>query len=203
MTIGKTFVAAGVAGVTGLAVVAARALTAAAEQGTVAAVTDRVTAITEALDGLVSDGTITQERAGVVASTLTESGALREPHGTGRVGLDLDVAADALGMTAEELRTLAEDGATLASVAEAAGVSTDPLVKALVDAATERVQAAAAEGRLDPEKAEEIVAGLPERVAALVEEELRRGMGHRGPGPDERGDASSGNLTPEDASAIA
>jgi hypothetical protein len=57
-------------------------------------------------------------------------------HGRGR-GIDLGVAADALGLTEDELQTALEaDDTTLADVAEAQGVDKQELIDALVADAT-------------------------------------------------------------------
>src|SRR3954454_1474927 len=120
--------------------------------------------ITKALSGLVSDGSITQEQADEVASTLDEAGI---GHGGGHRGggPDLSAAATALGMTEDELRTALEpDGTTLADVAGQQGVAVDALVDALVTAQKERIAGAVADGRLTQEQADERLAGLEERV---------------------------------------
>ncbi|MCU1496827.1 MAG: LysM peptidoglycan-binding protein [Acidimicrobiales bacterium] len=84
-------------------------------------------------------------------------------------GDHLETAADALGMTTQELRTALADGKSLAEVAADQGVDKQKLIDALV---------AAAEKRLDEAKAT-----LPERIAALVDGTLPEGgPGHGGPG---------------------
>jgi len=110
---------------------------------------ERVQEIEEVLAGLVTDGTITDDQAREVADALGSSDALRGGHegpgrrggwgGPGRWGghglgpLALDTAAEALGVTEQELRTaLDEDGATLADVASTQGVDIQVLVDALV-----------------------------------------------------------------------
>ncbi len=141
----------------------------------------RVERITDALSGLVDDGSITQEQADEVAATLGEAD-LGGPGGHGR-GPDLGVAAEALGMSEEDLRTaLAADGATLARVAEDRGVAVDTLVQALVAAEQERIAEAVADGRLTQAEADERLADLEQRVTERVE------TGSRGPGgPDGAG----------------
>ncbi len=190
MRITKKLAAAGVAGVlgvTGIAVLAPVASATTSEES----VGGRLAALTEALAGLVTDGTLTQAQADEVASTLEESDLVRGHGGPGgwggwgghggRGGLDLDAAAEALGVTTEELRTaLAVDGATLADVAAAEGVEVSTLVDALVASGTERLEQAVTDGRLTREEADERIAALPERVAALVERELRGGGFGRG-----------------------
>jgi len=203
MNISRKVAAAGVAGilsVTGLAVAVAPVASAVTVEDGTATAGDRIEAITEALAGLVTGGTLTQEQADTVATTLGESDALRGSGGHGRGGVDLTVAAETLGMTEEELSTaLAVDGTTLASVADVQGVETQTLVDALVAARTERLNAAVTEGRLTQEEADERIAALPERIAAQVEEELRGGHG-RGPRAERPSDdATTDDSTTDDA----
>lgn len=145
---------------------------------------DRLSAIKDALKGLVSDGTITQEQADQVATALNDSGALRHggPGGPGPFGFHggfgLDVVADALGLTQQELRAALGEGKTLAEIAEAEGVETEALVDDLVAAATERIEQAVTAERLSRERADELIAELPERIATVVEEGVPGGLHH-------------------------
>ncbi|MFS0699416.1 hypothetical protein AB6N24_05530, partial [Cellulomonas sp. 179-A 4D5 NHS] len=194
MKLNHRLAAAGVAGalaVTGLTAVVVAPLASAARDTATADATDdataraagRVQAIADALAGLVGDGTLTQAQADEVATTLAGSDALRGGggHGGGR-GLELTAAAEALGLTADELRTaLTADGATLAGVAEAEGVELSALTDALVAAGTERIEAALADGRITQEEADAAIAALPAKVAERVEQELPAG-GPRGHG---------------------
>ena len=123
--------------------------------------------ITDALAGLVSDGSITQEQADEVATTLSEAGI--GGHGGPHGRLDLETAATALGMTEDELRTALEtDGTSLAQVAEDQGVEVGTLVDALVKAEQERIAQAVEDGRLTQEQADEWLADLEERVTEGV-----------------------------------
>lgn len=180
---------AGVLSLGGLAV----AVPALADSGPAGSAVDR---ITEALSGLVSDGSITQEQADEVASTLDEAGIGHGGwHRDGGPGLS--AAADALGMTEDELRTaLQAEGTTLADVAEEQGVDVDTLIDALVTAQQERIAAAVEDGRLTQAEADERLADLEERVTERVNSEgpvggSERGgpMGHHGPG-GHRGDGA-------------
>ncbi|WP_345712980.1 hypothetical protein, partial [Kineococcus glutinatus] len=192
MKITKKVVAAGTAGlisVGGLGLIALGAQTAAAAtSSTESGATSRLQAIKDALAGLVTDGSITQEQADEVATTLESSDALRGGRGGhgggfGGKGFGLDAAATALGMSAEDLRTaLQADGATLASIAEDEGVDEQTVIDALVAAATERLNQAVTDGRLTQEQADERIAELPEQVKEQVESEFRGGAG-RGAGP--------------------
>ena len=68
-------------------------------------------------------------------------------HGHGFGFADLSTAADALGLTEDELRDRLEDGDSLADIAEAEGVTVDAVVQALVDAATAKIDEAVDAGR--------------------------------------------------------
>jgi polyhydroxyalkanoate synthesis regulator phasin len=85
----------------------------------------------------------------------------------------LEAAASYLDLTEAQLRERLVDGDTLAEVAKAEGKSVDGLVKALVAAASEKIDDAVADGRLTKERAAELKEGLEERVTALVNGEFR------------------------------
>lgn len=102
-------------------------------------------------------------------------------HGPKLFRFGLGTAADYLGVTDEELRDAMREGKTLAEVAAAEGKPVDGLVDALVAEQTERLDAAVEAGRLTQAQRDEMVAGLEERVRAMVETEPFRGM--RGFGP--------------------
>jgi polyhydroxyalkanoate synthesis regulator phasin len=163
----KKFIIATAAGALTLAG-AAVAVPALADPDPVEASESRVERIRDALSGLVDDGSITEEQADEVATTLAGSD-LGGGHG-GRWGwFDLDTAAEALGMTEDELReALDADGATLARVAEAQDVAVDTLVDALVAEAETRLDEAVADGRLTQEQADERRSGLEEAVTERV-----------------------------------
>lgn len=98
---------------------------------------------------------------------------------------NLAAAAEAIGVSEEDLRAALLDGQSIADVAAANGVDVETVVDALVADATERIDQAVADGELDADRAEEIKANLEERVTALVNGELRdgRGFGHHCDGP--------------------
>lgn len=98
----------------------------------------------------------------------------------GRFGFrpGLDVAAETIGVTEEELRRSLRDGQTIAEVAEAEGVEVQTVIDALVEAATTRIDEAVADDRLGADRAEAIKAALPERITDLVNGEgPRHGRG--------------------------
>jgi hypothetical protein len=205
----KAIAAAGAVGLASLvgAVVAAPAMSAAAVSAVSSVSTDRAEIIANALAGLVEDGTLTQEQADAVAETLDEQlpargpGGFGGPRGHGGGLLDLDVAAEELGLTEQALREQLHDGANLAEIAEEQGVDVDDLVTVIVDAAEETLAAAVEDGRLDQERADEIAANLEERVRTFVEEgapAAPEGFRHRhGPGLWRDGDGSEQEVQPE------
>ncbi len=177
-------------------------------------VASRLAGIKNALSGLVSDGTLTQEQADQVAETLdselTERG-FGHPGGPGGRSGGLEAAAEVLGLTSEQLSTELRDGKTLAEVAQAQDVSVDNLVDGLVADAEERIDAAVQDGRLTATQADELRASLTDRIAERVNSTRPAGgRGRHGPhgglnrpnppvSPDEsnenKGDTSSSSST--------
>ena len=92
----------------------------------------------------------------------------RGPGGHG--GVQLTVAAEAIGISEDELRAALEEGQSIAQVAEANDVDVQTVIDAMVAAATDRLESAIAE--------------LPDRMAEVVE---REGLPDRGPGGPGRG----------------
>jgi prolyl-tRNA editing enzyme YbaK/EbsC (Cys-tRNA(Pro) deacylase) len=94
----------------------------------------------------------------------------RGPGGPGRHarGEGLEAAADAIGVTPEELRTALRDGSTIAEVADANDVDAQAVIDAMVAEATSHIDEAVADGHLDADRAETMKANLVERITALV-----------------------------------
>ena len=176
--------AAGALTLTGLAVAVPAVADTEDTDGTSSSVVDR---IKDALSGLVDDGSITQQQADEVATTL--DGAGFGHHGGHGGWFGLETAAETLGMTEDELRTALEaEGATLASIAEEQGVAVDTLVDALVTAKQERIAEAVEEG-MPQEVADERLADLEERVTEWVNATHEDGWwGGRGWWGDRHGD---------------
>ena len=168
--------------------VAALGLTGAAVLGPAVASADpagggRMSALREALQGLVSDGTLNDAQADTVAERLGEiapprgmgpggpgmrgHGPGRGPHGIGMVRAE--AIAEAAGVSVEELHEARHDGQSLAEIAAAEGISRDTLVDRLVALAAERIDSAVSSGRLTDEQAAERKAGLEERIATMVD----------------------------------
>ncbi len=174
--------AAGALTLTGLAVAVPAVAQTEDTDGTSTSVVDR---IKDALSGLVEDGSISQEQADEVATTLGDSGFGGHWGHGGWHGLE--AAAEALGMTEDELRTaLQAEGATLAKVAEEKGVAVDTLVDALVTAQREGI-AKAVESGMPQDVADKRLADVEQRVTEWVNSTHEdRPWGHGGwwGGPD-------------------
>lgn len=131
--------------------------------------------VQDALAGLVTDGTITQAQADAVATTLQEARPERGPRGR-----HLDVVAEALGLTEDEVRTALHDGQTIAELAEAQGVDVQAVVDAMLAELEARLAERVAAGDLTQEEADEKLAGAEEHLTAVAEGEAR--PFHGGPG---------------------
>lgn len=101
------------------------------------------------------------------------------PGPRGRHGVALDTAAEAIGITADELRRALVEGSTIAEVAATKDVVVQTVIDALVAAANDRLEVAVEAGDLTEAEAAERSADLEERITALV----NAGRPHR-PGPD-------------------
>lgn len=143
--------------------------------------------LSEALQPLVDDGTLTEAQRDAVIDALEAArpdGVGHRGHrGPGRLFGDGDVA-EILGMDRADIVAALRDGQSLADLAEANGVDPQVLVDAIVDDITERVGEAVDAGRLDETRADEILANAEERATAIVEGDVtpHQPGGHRGPG---------------------
>ncbi|HUS61853.1 MAG TPA: hypothetical protein VMY34_06625 [Acidimicrobiales bacterium] len=93
---------------------------------------------------------------------------------------DLTIAAKAIGITEEQLRTDMHAGKSIAQVAEAKGVEVDAVVKALVDDAKAHMAEHVVAGRMTQADADKRAENLEARVTEMVNAE--GGAKHRGPG---------------------
>ena len=129
----------------------------------------------------VSDGAITQEEADeklagaetrlteLMDSTPTHQGERDHGRkGDQRRGAGLDIAADTIGITSDELKEALHDGSTIADVADANGSSADAVIAAMVASATERIDAAVTDGKITSERADEMKSTITDRITDLV-----------------------------------
>lgn len=100
-------------------------------------------------------------------------------------GAGLTVAAEAIGVSKEDLRTALKSGRSIADVAEEKGVPTQTVIDAMVAKAGTRLETAVTNGRLTQERADAIAGNLPETIKRFVESTRPsglRGKAGRGPG---------------------
>lgn len=95
------------------------------------------------------------------------------------VGVGLDVAADALGLTMDELRTRIEADDTLAEIAKAEGVDPQKVIDAMVAEAATRIDEAVADGRLTAAEATDRKAEIKTEITRIVNEGGPRFRPHR------------------------
>ena len=158
---------------------------------------DESESLTEALDFLVDEaveaGRLSEEegeelkerlRAGDLPSFLPRPGkAFRIDPGLfapGRFGLfffgdvvDLETAAEYIGLSETALRDELEDGRSLADLARERDKSVDGLVEELAEDAEQRIDEAVDDGRLSEERAARLKDDLEERVRDRVESSHR------------------------------
>lgn len=154
--------------------------------------------LAEVLAPLVEDGTLTQAQLDAVVTTLVEAGPPMGGHGGpgmghGR-GMHLETAAEALGVTAEELRTELQAGSSIADVAAEKGVDVQTVIDAMVAELKTHLDEEVAAGEHTQEEADERLAEATERITAMVNGERPAdgpGFGPHGPRGDAPGDEST------------
>ena len=138
--------------------------------------------ISEALQVLVDDGTLTEAQRDAVVETLQNArpdrGEFRErlgqrsPRGAGEI-------AEMLGLEGREIREALRNGSSIAELAEAQGIDSADIVDAIVARAEDRLDTAVENGRIDDVQAAEMLTRTAERAEDLVNGEIEFG-GRRG-----------------------
>lgn len=141
-------------------------------------------ALAKRVDAAVADGRLTKEqgeelKARIKAGDVPLLAPKLRGHGHGRGHFKhfrkLEAAATYLGVERAELREALRSGKSLADVAREQGKSVDGLVTALTKAATDRLDAAVAAGRLTDAQRDEIASRLEERIRRFVDGTFERG----------------------------
>jgi hypothetical protein len=164
-----------------------------AQGKTVTGLTDAIVADAKArLDAAVADGRLTSAQAASMLADLkshvddmvNSTGPGPRGHGPGGGPVDFGAVADFLGITAAQVRTELEAGKSLADVAKAQGKTVAGLQDAIVAAATKKLDAAVADGRLTAAQKAEMLTRLEADVDDIVDRSgpPPRGPGHHGPG---------------------
>ena len=147
------------------------------------------------IDQKVEDGDLTADQANERKANLQEriTTLVNEgkPRGGGPRGHGpkLEAAAQALGVSTDELREQLRDGKTLAQVAEDRDVGKQKVIDAMVAEATARIDEKVQTGDITTEQANERKAELEEHITTLVDE----GPRHRDEGGPRR---EGGNREP-------
>ena len=129
----------------------------------------RVDRIREALEGLVTDGTITSDQADAVAAHLAELAPGPGHHHRGRhLLIGLDIAADTIGIQLPVLIEGLREGQTIAEVAAANGSNADAVIEALVRSTQARLDELVADGSITAEEALTRAAEAAQRITGLV-----------------------------------
>ncbi|MFN8021748.1 MAG: hypothetical protein U0Q03_09505 [Acidimicrobiales bacterium] len=181
--------------------------------------------LTEILQPLVDDGTITADQLTKIVAALDAAGPMGGrggdgdgDGGMGRMGgrgLGLEAAATAIGISVDDLRTALEGGQTIAEVAAANGVDAQTVIDELVTAAGQHLAEEVTEGDLTQDEADARLAELTTRITDMVNNGLPAGgpmgggmgdmggmgRGHHGPGADDDDAAGSTSTDGSDASA--
>jgi hypothetical protein len=139
-----------------------------------------------ALDPLVTNGTITQAQEDAVLAALKAARPDHGPgdgHGRGGPGFgNLDVAAKALGMTTDELRTALDGGKTIAGIAKDKGVDVAKVADALVADLKAHLDAEVKDGELTRAQADALLASSKTRIEDFVNGKAPAGGPGGGPG---------------------
>jgi hypothetical protein len=145
---------------------------------------DPTVRLNETLKPLVDAGTITQAQADAVIAALKADMPEHGERGKGgKGGPGLDVAAQALGMTTDELHTALDGGQTLAQVASDKGVNVQIVVDALVASATNHINEEVTSGEITQAEADQKLADLSQRVTDRVNNPRPEGGPRGGHGP--------------------
>ena len=147
----------------------------------------RVNRLRESLEDLVTDGTLTAAQADTVAEHLAEvaTGRGNDPTGQGDLGIDFDVAAEAIGIEPSALTDAVGNGQTIAEVADANGTDAEAVIDALVAAEQDELDELVADGSITAEVAAERAATALDRITDVVNGAIdpRSDSGSRSDGP--------------------
>jgi hypothetical protein len=155
---------------------------------------DRTQWIKDALAPLVANGTITQAQADAIVGALEQAkpasprgrGGPGGPHGRFGFGFALDAAADALGITPDELRTDLQNGQTIADIAKAKNLDVDTVIGKLVDKAKAELDQRVADGKMTQAQADQALAQARTMITDAVNGKLPTPPGLPGDGKGRR-----------------
>jgi len=145
-----------------------------------AAGSERGSKLRNSLEELVTDGTITAAQADAIAEHLAQAAGSRQgSNGRSDVEIDLDIAAETIGIERSALVAALEEGQTVAEVAAANGSDEAEVIDALVAANQVKLDRLVADGSITAEEAADRAAEAVDRITGMVngEIEFRSGSG--------------------------
>jgi polyhydroxyalkanoate synthesis regulator phasin len=159
----------------------------------------------ETIDEAVASGRITQEQADRMKERVAEGDSLLPfggPH-RGPEGARVlpDAAAQALGITQDELMTELKDGKSLAEVAEAKGMSVDDFKAALLTQVKAQLDSLVADGTLTQAQADRVMQSTRDNIDSIVNAQGGFG-GCGGPGRGAGGLGRWQGPPPDDGSGV-
>lgn len=136
---------------------------------------DAATKLQKILQPLIDDGTITQAQADKIIAALEAAGPFGKggPFGgrhifMGPKGFALDVIANALGITADQVRTALQSGQSLADLAVSKGKTAQDVIDAIVADVTTKINDRVTAGDLTQAQADKIIADVKTQAANFV-----------------------------------
>lgn len=132
--------------------------------------------LSETLDDLVAKGTITQEQADAVKNGVKDRvagghfGEGHGPQGAGRQAMSelFGTAAQALGLTTDELKTELRAGKSIADIARERGIDPQTVIDALAGSVDTKIDQAVADGKIPADRAADAKAKARERITEMV-----------------------------------
>ncbi len=151
----------------------------------------------EVKDAAVEDFESTLDERLSSTDALPERGS--GGHG-GRGGMSGGVSAESVladlsDIDIDEIRTMRQDGQSLAQIAESEGVDIDTVIDTVIEKTTEQLQADVDEGRIDEDRKTEILEDLRTRLEEMVTSTDPMPLGGQG-GPDGPPPAAMDGSTP-------
>ncbi|MEY2458407.1 MAG: hypothetical protein QOG30_237 [Acidimicrobiaceae bacterium] len=129
------------------------------------------------LDKLVTDGTITQAQEDAIIQAMKDEVAGSQPSNAGPRGggarlrvLEgmLQVSADTIHVSVDDLKAALKSGQSVADVANAHSVNPSDVITAIVNAGTTKIDQAVTDGKLTQERADKLKSKLPELADKFV-----------------------------------
>jgi polyhydroxyalkanoate synthesis regulator phasin len=127
------------------------------------------------LDNLVTDGTITQAQEDAIIQAMKDAKAADKPAGGRHGGVRLkalegmlQVSADTIGVSVDDLKTALKSGQSVADVANAHTVNPSDVITAIVNAGTAKIDQAVTDGKLTQAQADKLKGHLPKAADKFV-----------------------------------